>query len=350
MAWTKEELLDDLRKVGTLYDRETDPKKKEELNNFLAHMYYLVSDFYYKDPIEVKKEELFFKVLYSLTKYSIYIPIINDFVITASENDVEQVHNKKMDFPGFYTKNQVFGLSKQFYESIGGKTYSSFLEFDKGKDHFVDFCKMNPNDSATYCVPPLNKYYINLGNNGDARDVLEAYIHEIAHVITSMQHHDRYYSTDNFVEIESFFYEILANDFLYRETGDEYFKEQERYKLSRFYKHGTILDICGFALGNVMDNIDKIKKPNKKFIKICKKEGYEKPEMADFDNTIRYVFSYMCAVELVEIYKQDKETALHLLDVIVSKDKEKSEYERIVTTIDPNEHAAGYMKSLKKRN
>lgn len=350
MAWTKEELLSDLRKVGSLYNEEQDPRKKEELSNFLAHMYDIVADFYYEDPITVHNEQLFFNALYALPKYDIYLPYINDFLIIAEENDIDFDHQVKADSPGLYSKPLVYDLSRKFYESVGGKTYQSFLEFDKVRDHFVDFCDAVPSDSATFCVHPLNKYYINVGNRGDARYVLEAYIHELAHVITCMQHHDRYYSTDHFTEIESLFYEILADQFLREETGDEYFSELEKFKLSRYYKLGRVLDIYGYALGDIMSRIDKVEKPNKEFLKICRKEGYSNPEKHDIDKTFKYVVSYICAVELAEIYKQDKETALHLLDTIVTKDNNKTEFERIVTTITPNEHTDGYVKRLKREN
>ena len=71
MAWTKEELLGDLREVSILYGKEQDPKKKELLCNFLSHMYDIIADFYYEDPIEAKNELLFFDVLYALPKYDI---------------------------------------------------------------------------------------------------------------------------------------------------------------------------------------------------------------------------------------------------------------------------------------
>ena len=350
MAWTKEELLRDLREVSILYGEEQDPKKKELLCNFLSHMYDIIADFYYEDPIEVKKEQLFFDVLYALPKYDIYLPYIFDFIKIAQDNDVSFNYENKADFPGIYSKTQMFSLSKHFFEFVGGKSLESYLEFDKVREHYVDFCDANPNDSATFCIYPLNKYYVNIGNNGDARDVMEAYIHELAHVTTCMQHHERYYSTDHFTEIESLFFEILGNDFLYNATGDDYFKGQEKFKLSRYYKLGRVLDIYGYGLGTIMSNVDKIKKPNKEFIKICKKEGYENPEKHDIDKTFKYVFSYICAIELSEIYKQDKETALHLLDTIVTKDNSKSEFERIVTTISPCEHADGYVKRLKRDN
>ena len=62
------------------------------------------------------------------------------------------------------------------------------------------------------------------------------------------------------------------------------------------------------------------------------------------------MFSYICAIELFEIYREEPNKALELLTNIIGNNKEITEYERITSNITPNRHVKKYVKELKKVN
>lgn len=45
--------------------------------------------------------------------------------------------------------------------------------------------------------------------------------------------------------------------------------------------------------------------------------------LRNIDIDVKYLFSYIVAVELYEVYRKDKELAFHLLDTIIRADNEK---------------------------
>ena len=59
-----------------------------------------------------------------------------------------------------------------------------------------------------------------------------------------------------------------------------------------------------------------------------------------------YVIGYIAAIELFEIYKQDKDLAFNLLKRIVSEDDTKTEYQRIVENVNMTEHVDEHVKRI----
>jgi hypothetical protein len=347
MSWGIGNLTRDLKKLKTLYNKETDLNKKYELSTYIYSLEEIISNFTFDNKTKIINQGNYFKTLSSLPNYRVYLPYVYDFICKLDsykidEEEIVRVNNSD------YTEKDMYDLSREFYKQVGGKFFTAYKEFDKEKKNRINFCNFDSVDSTTYYIPGINSFYINLGALNDDRDFIEAFIHEAGHIISAKINNKRYNSNNIFTEIESLFFEILADDFLYKETGDIYFKDMEKDKVDKYYYEGNIIDIMYNAYETIIDNAKDIDDPNKLFDDICNDEGLIKAEEVNVDIVMKYVFSYICALELVEIYKQDKEKALHLLDNIISDNRNITEYEKIVKSINPCEHLDGYIKRLKK--
>ena len=66
------------------------------------------------------------------------------------------------------------------------------------------------------------------------------------------------------------------------------------------------------------------------------KEGFKPNRLhIETDDIMRYLFGYICAVELFETYKEDPELALDLYKKIIKRKKNQSEYDSIYDNITP---------------
>ena len=347
MAWDVNDSRNDLVRLKQLFNKEKDIEKKNELNTYIYVLEETIAYYSFTNKARVVGQSNFNRTLFSLPKYRMYLPHIKEFIsiLDNYKIDVGEEHKISKDD---YTEKDMYNLTTGFYKQIGGKTFEKYQEIDYEKAGRINFTNESSDFSRTYVIPVLDKFYINLGAKSDERDIIEAYIHEIGHIITFKQNNKRYHSRDMFVEIESLFYEILGDDYLSTKTGDIYFKDLEKERVDSYYNKGNIIDIMNIAYNTVMDNSLHLKKPDKAFNTLCRAEGLVKPGKVDIDTTMKYLFSFICAVELVEIYKEDKEKALYLLNNIISENKNIEEYEKIIKNVNPCEHLEGYVKSLKK--
>ena len=343
--WTVHNLNNDLKRLKSLYRKETDLKKKYDLSIYIEALETTVTNFTQDNKAELINEGLFFNAQ-ELPKYRIYIPYIKEFlrIIDPVANGwKEKIYNSTE-----YKDKEMYMLTDKFFKSIDDKTYEIYKNIDKDKAQHLNFTQLKAIDSITYVVPPLNKYYINLGSNDNDEEIIEAYIHEIGHIIASRKNNKRYHTRETFTEIESIFFEILADRFLFNETGNDYFSYLEKDKVNKNYAMATIMDISSRSYDKVANNLLDIDNPDLEFEKELKKNGLLYICNRDYETTMRYLFSYMCAIELAMIYKENKEEALHILDNIISYRPDISEYEKIVTNIEPNKYVKKYVKELKK--
>ena len=344
--WTIDDLRKDLLELKRLLYEEKDLKKRVELCNYIERLELLICENTHSSKIKYDKEELFFNSLYNLPKYRIYMPYVRNFVnIIDPYFDDKQIKAPKSKL---YTDRDMYDLTDSFFKGFDKETYDIYKRIDKEKDDKLAFIDMKSRESSTYIIPRLDKFYINLGVDDDAERTIEAYIHEIGHIITARKNQNRYHRKYLFTEIESLFYEILADEFLYKETGNELFNHLEEIKANYYYITSNVIDIHFYAYDHTANKLTKIKNSEKKYLKYLDEEGLIKKEHIDIDTLMMYLFSYICAIELVGIYKEDKVEAIKILNTITSDRLDISEYENIITNIEPNNHVKRYIKELKK--
>ena len=361
--WNEKTLNNDLKRLRVLYNKEKNPTKKFEFSNYIQLVEEMITNYMnYKKQFELAKMTggdevvletpeygggLFQENRYIIPAYKVYIPHVRKFIREVFPyadmlDDIEKTESKNFGF------KELLELTESFYGKVGGDYYKKYKEIAMDKRRWINFEDCSAVRSETYFIPGLNKYYMNLGIDDNDDEILEAYIHEVGHIIAGKMNNRRYNSSDYIYEIESLFFEIIADRFLRKECDDPYFTYLEKSKLSENYQKGQIIDIYDIAYNEVIKNITKINNPDKVFEGVAKDEGLISFDNISFAVCARYAISYICAIELAMIFEEDKERALALLQNIITEDKTVSEYEKIVRNITPNEHVKKYLKEIKR--
>lgn len=243
------------------------------------------------------------------------------------------------------TEDDAFGLVHDFFKGTTKKIYDAFLSIYNNRYKTARFLDSHLDyvDGYSYFIPYLNKGYIDVSNSKqDYVDGLLTLTHECAHITTAMINPNRYgFESAFFNEIETIFMELIASDYFEKTMHDKSFSKTSVDKLEHYY----------FAADDVLDKkrITEIRlsmgnPPYNEFRDSMNDEFYKAlltvEPLRNIDIDVKYLFSYIVAVELYEVYRKDKELAFHLLDTIIRADNEK-ENEAILKTVEP-------VKSLRK--
>ena len=348
MGWTVEDLSKDLKELKGLFNEETDPGKRVELANHIGRLERVIIAYSFDRNTPVISDDNFFVCLDRFPPYRVVLPHVRDFLSQFNGLNIYLETKKRKE--RHYKLEDMQELVHDFYKSVGGIYYDKFLEYEKEKDNRVNFIQIPSSESTSHVVPPLNKYYLTIGTESDDRDVIETLVHEIGHVLTFKINNKRYDSNQEYREIESLFLELIADRYLSEVTDDRYFTDIEIDRIVNYYKIADLFDSIGNAYDLILDNVSNVEEPDKLFSSMVKEQGITKIPKKNLYNNMNYLFSYICALELVEIYREDKDKALDILTNIISNNKDITEYERITSNVTPNRHVKKYVKELKKVN
>ena len=348
MGWTVEDISSDLKELKRLFNEETNPSKKVELADSIGRLERVLIGYSFDRKGPNISDANFFTCLDKFPSYRVQLPYVRDFINSFKDLNIYlEIKDREVLH---YTREEMDEMVHDFYKSVGGIYYDKFLEYDKEKVERVNYTQMPSSESALHVVPHLDKYYINIGTDSDDRDVIEALVHEIGHALTFKINYKRYESNKEFREIEALFLELIADRYFAKTTNDQYFTDIEIFKIINYYKLSDLFDSIGTAYDLVLDNALNIEDPNKMFLKMVKDQGIIKFPKKNVYSNMNYLFSYICALELVEIYGEDKDKAMDILTKIISNNDDVTEFERITEHITPNRHVKKYVKELKKVN
>ncbi len=228
-------------------------------------------------------------------------------------------------------KKDVIELVDEFYKSTTKEIYDHYKKFNK---NFIKFdSRKDVDDGSIYSFPILNKKYIEIGTKGDKRKMLHTLAHECGHAVGDFINPERVMNDDFFDEIESLFFELIGEDFFSKELNDDVFKDYQRSTMYGFYRNTK--DTLDFknAVSKVFNNMNSNNKPLDLLDEYLDKDNVED---IDIEGNVKYIFSYIIALELYDVYRQDKEKAIHLLKRLINTNEDKTEYQKIVETVTPN--------------
>ena len=350
MKWTSKDLRSNLDTLKKMYRMEQFNDKKEEILEAIHTTMYNICDLELGEDsyASISDSMLLFN---NVPKFTMYYPYVYEFNnrLRTSNYDV----TSSVDVIGTkeeISRSDVFVLLNDFFKSLGKKVYNSYLEIDKDKDLCVNFDdEFDSTEGVTYYVPVLNKRYMVIGSFGDNRDILSTLTHEYGHSIATVMNPKRYYSDDFFTEIESLFFEMIGSDYYYNQTKDECFSLQLKDKVNNYFWNSANV----LAMKRTSDKTFKYMTDAASADKLChkylRKEGFNEEELTiDVDDKIKYLMGYMVAVELFETYKEDKELAIDLLEKIVNRDRNISEYSSIVNTVTPNKNLIKHLERINR--
>lgn len=351
-------LSKDLTTLEKLYRNSNNTKEKFMILKSIRECASTLADA--KLKITKKKEVLFFDDLnnistdisteelmhfiYSIPTYKMYYDDVKKF-----KHIIDREHiNYNLDdvSPSLdLTKSDYKFLTDLFYKNFGGYIYEYAHEFLKS-DNIVYTDFYNSYYGSHFSVAPLNKNYITVGSNGNSEQILETMIHEVGHCVDFYKNKDREADKINFIEITSIFFEILADQFFSKYFDSKYFKKLESLKLMAYYGEAKDISFLTDIYSKLLINLDR--NPYDFFNKEADKNNYE--GIANVDEEMKYLYSYMIALELTQMYKENKKDALNILEKIIMSKDYIEEYDILKMNVSTNKRLHKYLKYMNGEN
>lgn len=335
--WDSKDLRKDLKELEKMFNKETNPKEKEIMSFYIWHTKNLIID----EELEAFNQESEESYLDYLSRtvplFEIYYPYITHYKKTVSKflsNNYELYSEDTRQL----SHDAIIELVHEFFKSTNFNIYNKFLEIYKRKHKLIRFLNDDELEGKMIFVPGVNKPYISLTNNtSNYKEALINTTHELVHGITALINPERYVSNDCFYsEIETTFFELIANDYFSNQLNDRGFYDYERKRIeAEYYIADEILEYKNlvdrrFILGNPSEDefLEMVSNNYQKQLLITNPE-------TNFEIDIKYLFSYIVAIELYELYKKDKNSAFEVLNEIIAKSKYESEYTNITRMVTP---------------
>ena len=364
MGWTTLDIRKDLKYLEKILESETNPKKRDRIITYIANMKYEIActelTKFEKDEDEEEKAlndidldldegtcfgDLTHNIA-DLEKYRLYYPFIKKHIDICDkdlERDYVFSHHGNLKL----SKKEIFDAVHEFYKGTNKYFYNKYLLFEKNKNKILNYRpELDSDDGTCLSFPLVKSRYLEVGGDGAVQNTLVSLSHEIGHFIGSIINEERYFDDDKFVEIESLFFELISNDYFYKTFDNNKFKEN---LIDYAYTyHDDARNIMAFKKVNddTFKKLYKLDNPYHYYGEISKKVPYYKN--VDVDDKMKYLFSYLVALELYELYKEDKDLALYKLKEIVRPNNRKSEYQRITENIELNNNMKEHVKTLKR--
>ena len=350
MEWTNKNLREDLETLKRMYKLETDIHKKEELIEAIHTTMYNICDLELGNAVYPKFNDPM-TLFNNVPKFTMYYPYVYEFynkLATSSYDvscDIEVKGNKDP-----IKREEIFPFINDFYKSLGKKVYNAYLEVNRKDSLYINYDEdIYSEEGYNYFVPILNKRYMMIGTGGDTRDVLATLTHEMGHAIATVMNPKRYYSDDFFTEIESLFFEMVGLDYYYNQTDDSMYSLQLKEKVNNYFWNSANVLAMKRTSDKTFANMKDILSAERICEKELLKEGFDLDELIiDVDDKIKYLVGYIVAVELFEIYKEDKDLSIDLLERIINRDKNISEYSSIVGNITPNKSLVKHLERVNR--
>lgn len=339
--WDINNFKKDLKSLKELLKKETNEEKKAELKYYIDELNRTIK-IENIEELYAKKRECLGEVVLTYSRYQRYFEIFNQY--NAMRNkilnkynlteeqiedfffNIEEVYKFKK-----YSTEECFEIAKEFYGNLDNSMYKNFLKIYKDRYNLV---KVEENkylniDGCCTFVEGVNKPYIWIGNKPGIQKT-NTLIHELAHAITQIQNPKRFVEARDLfgTEIESMFAELIFTN--------DYLKDKNQVEQALIFLENTFVffnDIDALINQKIIaDSYDKdiITIDKELYNNLRKKFNLTKRNvndaiMIDMINYGTYVVSYMVALELFHIYRQDKKEAIKILKLFL-KDYQKDTY------------------------
>jgi len=340
--WGKKAFLEEIKKIKDMIEKETNPEKLAFLRSSLNSTRNLYFQTF--EDISAPKNKLYnslYDAAMTYSTYPEYYSLVSKFSdslldyqdkFSSIETLLDLRTNGNGDFNKigdcFISKERNVSLVKLFYENLDDELNSYFQEIYKDRYSSIRFLSSNyegkildSNDyGIDYYINATKKNFIAVRNtqNIGANVCLT---HECGHAIHNLMNPEKnYWDTDYLLwELPSIFMELLN---LEENVGN--FDE----KIINVYKYSTLCRYYDFAdvFSEQVNFIKYWKKFKYKYDKdtISKINEFYPKEIIDdlfqsgFSDSITYPVSYILALELLHIYKQDKKEALKILKKLMT--------------------------------
>ena len=250
------------------------------------------------------------------------------------------------------SKKDILELTHDFYKQLDKTIYGYFMK-NWRKNH-INFERYNKDFlGETVFIKSLCESFIRVDRVFTSEDLLTS-VHEYGHAISfQINPNNIIKNKDLFTEIESLFFELVASDFFTKSIGPE-------YTYSKAHYFNTCIKMAS-QIETYLKLIQEEKKLGRSFISNKELKNIGKiynisPEEIEcylrkpLSYSHYYLTSYLFAVELYNLYKEDKEKALTLLQKIIRlKDLQPEQYYYNIKRLGfiPNQSMPTFINELK---
>ena len=368
MSWSTKDFRNILDEYEKLYIKEKDPFTKEkylklmshlrretaieELTKFERNKYLSEGDNISNSELDVtlnlEKGTCFGELInnfYDVTYYDLYYPSIEEFKNKLNKLLKYKQFEFNQESKLHLSNDELVDVIHDMFKNTTKEIYSIYLNFDKEKEKCLRFDPtMDADDGSSFAFPIVNKRFIEVGTYGNSEDSLCTFAHEFGHYIGSVLNEDRNLDDEKIVEIESIFFELVGLDYFAKIFNNDYFTETMKDRLYDYYKGAKNVIAMRDVSLETFDKLTTVSNPYDYYS--CLADNNIDYNDIDFPEKIKYLMGYITAVELFEIYKQDKELAIDVLKKVICRDKTKTEFHRITDNIELNKNLDNHVKRL----
>lgn len=322
--WTIDTLMNRQRLIEKLIETETDKEKLFLLQTDYSNLQNHIEEYFDRTPEDMfKLLEGFEYIKGEITPMKFLWNDFQEFAdITYEPLKVPELKRCNL------SKDDLLSITHDFYKSLNKFFFGNFMKnFYRRKDHIV--FKSHREDSLyvgeTITLPSLKESFIEILRQYTIDDALTT-IHEYSHATSvSINPHHLSSSKTLYTEIDTIFMELIASDYL-----DNLMKSNNSsiIKASKLNEFSCSADtIC-----SQIDLIEAEKytrngfKSNKQLKQIalekCELDPLEVEDLLNYPeiHSSIYLTSFMFALELYRLYKEDQEKALYYLKKIILLD------------------------------
>lgn len=330
--WTIDDLKNRYYKILKMRELEKDPKKLELIDLDIEALYSTIIDM--EDPEKEDTPKLLENYQYAkreINKYKFLFEDIKEFHNLVGTPITPTPELKTISL----SKKDILDLTHDFYkEALDKFFFHNFLKnYRKRFKHITFGSDLDKSDGMgeTIHILSLKEAFIKVIRSYDIEDVLTT-IHEYEHATTLAINPKHIVGANyTFCELDTLFMEMIASDYLENvfRNGEAALSMASRHEI-----HCCTADLLTtkFDLVKAEEFFYKDGYKSNKMLKESAKK-YCKLSSEEVDDIIQqgslsydYSISYIFAVELYKMYKEDREKALNYLRKIVLLDC-KSELE-----------------------
>lgn len=281
----------------------------------------------------ITRKEKLHKVIQEYYLNERYYDLIETF------NEIQKRHEEEFNItidsfiklieeePTIYIQNEdALTIMHDFFKETDEEFFKYFLELYKNRHKLIKFTKkedienMYRNGSCLF-IDIVRKNFINVkDSNGISKLIILA--HEIGHAIANLYRPKQMYnSKDNFLdEVESLFFELAFTNDIAKKIDSLEAAKEAFLTLCEFSEYAENLSMHKTIITCWKENNYEL---NKAYYNNLKNKKIQNRMFIDSLNTSieeegSYITSYITALNLLGIYKQDKKEALNILKKIIS--------------------------------
>lgn len=310
MGWTINDFEIDREELKKILHTNKDINKEIDIKRAINQIDYFIRELKSdgtKSDLHRDENTETVSTIVKVFSYKEYYPVIENFINIANESGYDFTYIKDIEYGDNIDESSIHMLVHDFYNSCGDKISNIFSNIEKDKEKIINYdLKSEDAGGVIYHIPMINKNYISLNvTDKKYKNVLNYLTHEYGHSIgfsINDKKRDSLYQ-----EIESQFFEILGAFYYYETTKDAYYIRYLDNMLNYYVKVSKeVIDLKTSVYDNIKSNsIEKIN---------------EEAKSIDIDVDMIYLYGFLCAIELFELYMNNSEDAINKLELLINND------------------------------